>query len=558
MNVYTNYYGAGRDSGIGTRAQSPEIRDANLKKTLEELSALHALSAPDKENEALMYLLHKGGVSVLGLSYTEAPSSSGYNRAAPCGIQYLTRTSEIDFGGIGRTVNFVAFRKPESPQPAVLDTFPVSESGYMFHNNPDALAAVVDALVKVALSDDSKIALIALPQTKNSEYTVARYTISEALCLIPKQLREKISFFTGLPAGEDSSDIQSAYENALKNGANAVFCSFDCLKRLKGRNTFIEVDMERPAKAGAFAGLVASSGDPGTFLAKVEQALGGKTGYEELNFAAGKVARGDIVTVDMLKAQLKQEREKYAQLESKNEALIRQCDGAQAELEEAKKKISRLKGRSKSDGDVKKILLFSAIALIVGGLLGWLLTSALSSPAKDKNVSANFEPTPTESMEPTPTASIEPTSTANVEPMSTASTEPTLTDEPSPTPSIDGSIPSEKRTFVILTDLSEEQADKLLDTTGYAAEYRRLQLEGEEPYDLQAEIEKASGEHPESTIILLLNADKVYNNAESENVEKFCYREAEDGITDETGEKAFESFDDIARLLGIEKESAGD
>ena len=193
MKVFRNYYGASVDRGIGVQAQSAEIAQLNLDGILKELSSLHALESSEHDKEMLSYLVEKGGYSILGVSYTEQPKSSGYNRSAPCGLQYVVRTDELAEASteLGSLVNFVSFQKPDSASPVPLDCIPRNESGYTFHNSPSVIAPLIDGLVRVALSPEEEIMIIALPKGKNSEYASARYTIAELLCYLPVPLRMK-------------------------------------------------------------------------------------------------------------------------------------------------------------------------------------------------------------------------------------------------------------------------------------------------------------------------------------------------------------------------------
>ena len=143
MKIYTYYYGANRDNGIGIQALSKELNDDITRSTLDSLAGLHTLDGQDRDNGALMYLLKRDDKSILGLSYTEMPSSSGYNRAAPCSIQYVFDSDEMGFDQIGRIVNFAVFKKPDSPHPMPMKEIPVNESGYLFHNRPAVLADVI-------------------------------------------------------------------------------------------------------------------------------------------------------------------------------------------------------------------------------------------------------------------------------------------------------------------------------------------------------------------------------------------------------------------------------
>lgn len=234
MAVYSYYYGASVDRGISVQAQSKELEMLPIRAMLKDLAAMHALDSSDHSGEMLSYLLSSGGYSVLGTSYIESPKSSGYNRSAPCGLMYVASDEDMGAaaGRLGKIVNFVNFQKPASATPAAMESFPLNESGYSFHNGPAILMPLVDGLTRVALSSAKDVLLVALPRGKSSDYATARYTIAEALGYLPSWMRGNIRFFTGLPVAESETDALKGFDNAVKYGANVIFCPNEFFSRL--------------------------------------------------------------------------------------------------------------------------------------------------------------------------------------------------------------------------------------------------------------------------------------------------------------------------------------
>ncbi len=307
MAVYSYYYGASVERGINIQAQSKELETLPIRAVLKDLASMHALDSSDHSGEMLSYLLSSSGYSVLGTSYIESPKSSGYNRSAPCGLMYVA--SDDDMGAmaerLGRIVNFVNFQKPNTAAPAAKDGFPLNESGYSFHNGTAILMPLVDGLVRVALSSAKEVLLVALPRGKSSDYATARYTIAEALGYLPAWMRSNIRFFTGLPVAESETDALKGFDNAVKFGANVIFCPNEFFARLKSHRSCIALDMEHPsAQVNAFAKYIANAADVSASLTLVNSCLSGADSYDALNAAAQQVQRGEIMTMDVLQKQL--------------------------------------------------------------------------------------------------------------------------------------------------------------------------------------------------------------------------------------------------------------
>ena len=55
MVVYSYYYGAAANQGIGIKAESAELKDLKLHSTLTELSSMQALKASDNASDMLSY-----------------------------------------------------------------------------------------------------------------------------------------------------------------------------------------------------------------------------------------------------------------------------------------------------------------------------------------------------------------------------------------------------------------------------------------------------------------------------------------------------------------------
>ncbi len=318
MVVYSYYYGASAGQGIGIRAQSKQLESLPISSDLKDLSSLHALESSDHEGEMLSYMLHRDGYRILGLSYNESPKSSGYNRSAPCGLQYIVPEDQMESADqeMGKIINFVNFQKPSSASPAPLNAIPLNESGYYYHNSADVLAALVDGLLKVSLSTQKEVLLVALPKSKNSEYATARYAIAEAMNYLPAPLRRNIRFFTGLPVEEGGTDCLAGFDNALKYNANVIFCPGEYFERLKSYRSVTGLDMDRPnTQTGAYAAFVARSSNPSGAVSQVCDNLSGKVSYDSINKAAQKVQQGGAVTLETVRSALAQSENKCAELQ---------------------------------------------------------------------------------------------------------------------------------------------------------------------------------------------------------------------------------------------------
>ena len=400
MIVYSYYYGASAGRGIGTQAQSKELESLSLRSDLKDLSSLHALESSEHSGEMLSYMLTLGGYTILGLSYIESPKSSGYSRSAPCGLQYIIPEDSMEGTEIelGRIINFVNFQKPASAIPAPLESFPLNESGYSFHNSKAVLAPLVDGLVRVALSAQKEVLLVALPKGKGSDYASARYTISEALDYLPVQLRKNIHFFTGLPVAEGVSDALTGYDNAVKYGANVVFCPNEFYRQLIKQRTCIGMDMDRPGdEFGAFAAYITGVPDVSAALARVDGCMSGALTADNLSKAAIRAQRGDIETVETLREKLKVNEKETQDLKSKARALVKRVNNLEAENGKLRDELSVAEGGSVStrnaggrgssnrgggtrDGGgsvLKKILAIAAAALILAivGFLCWMISA---------------------------------------------------------------------------------------------------------------------------------------------------------------------------------------
>lgn len=298
MAVYSYYYGAVPSQGIGVQAQSRELQNLPCQPTLNELASMHALSSAEQSSDRLCFLLAADEYTILGMSYTAPPRDTGYNRSAPCSMQYIIPTDEFKTDYLGHIVNRVDFRKPSSATPALMNDFPLSESGASFHYSPAVFTPLVDALVKAALND--KLLLIVLPDETKSYYDSARWTIAMAIDRLPICLRSHIHFLTGLPVSEGVTDPRKGLENAFHYGANVLFCSSSHFRQLQSYygGEYLDMnhlDMNTSASAGAFAKLIANTNvnEISAFLdaveheREVEKALArGRLTYEGLNKAA--------------------------------------------------------------------------------------------------------------------------------------------------------------------------------------------------------------------------------------------------------------------------------
>ena len=410
MVVYSYYYGASAGKGIGVQAQSKELERLPLSADLKALSSLHALESSERNNEMLSYLLTRGEHLILGLSYLESPKNSGYNRSAPCGLQYVVpgnAASEVG-ANLGRIINFINFRKPETAAPAPMRAFPLNESGYYYHNSASVMAPLVDQLVKVALSSKRDVLLVALPRGKNSEYATARYTIAEALGYLPVSLRQKIRFFTGLPVEEGVSDPLAGFEKAIQFDANVVFCPNEYYRQLKNYRTCLGLDMDNPvpeAPIGEFASFITSAPDVSTGLLQVDTCLEGRLSYESLNRAAQRARRGEAMTIDKMNASLQESRQRYRTLEQQSQdhydQYLAQIEGMQRKIDNQNKQISNYRqrveelegaeyGRGRDGGRAADLL---AVLKVLGcALLLMLLTAAATWLASNYSHTGDFLP----------------------------------------------------------------------------------------------------------------------------------------------------------------------
>lgn len=346
MAVYSYYYGAAPNQGIGVQAQSREVQNLSCQPTLNELASMHALNGAEQNSDMLSFLLAADQYAIFGVSYTESPKSSGYNRSAPCSLQYIAPIRQVDdeADALGRIVNFINFQKPASAAPAALNAFPLNESGYSFHYSPAVLAAMVDGLVRVTLNPGRELLLIGLPRGKSNDYASARYAIAEAMNYLPIALRPNVHFFTGLPVPEGVTDPLAGLDNAIRFGANVVFCANEHFAQLQAYRKCIAVNMDAPARTNsAFANLIAIAVDVSYTLQQVENALP-RSGisYDALNTAAKEVQQGKLVTVEDMRA----ERD---QLYKENVALQEQMRKLDEALNKANGRIQYLESKAKAD-----------------------------------------------------------------------------------------------------------------------------------------------------------------------------------------------------------------
>ena len=327
MKIFSYYYGASVDRGIGLQAQSKELQDSRISSALKELSSLHALESGEHKDEMMAYWLHVENCLVLGLSYLESPRTSGYNRRAPLGLQYILAgwdTNERSHvqENLGRIINFVNFQKPSSPTPPPLDAFPLNDCGYYYHNKPEVLSALIEGLVQTACAPGKPL-LIALPKGKNSDYATARYTIAEALNCIPPQLRFNIFFFTGLPVGEGVLDPVTGFDNALKYKANVIFCAAEHFGQIRNQRSCIAVNMDQPQReCGAFAAYVGGALDPVKALDRVLQHHNGNEfTVESLNNASRMAREGKAKSRDELVAENNRLKDEIKDLNAKVKTL---------------------------------------------------------------------------------------------------------------------------------------------------------------------------------------------------------------------------------------------
>ena len=347
MKVYSFYYGANSEQGIGVKAQSPELERLPLASELKELASFHALESSEHSGEMLSFLLEREKYSILGVSYIESPKSSGYNRSAPCSIQYVASMQDLDGSApeLSKLINFVNFQKPSSSTPASLNHWPMNKSGYFYHNSPTLLAPLVDGITRVALSDKKETLLIGLPKGKNSEYAFARYTVAELMAYLPTALRSNIHFFTGLPVAE-TGDAVTGFDNAVKYGANVIFCPNEYYQKLTSSRVCIGVDMEAPGKNyGAFADYISQVPDVSDGLTTVDSLLGGRVTYDSLNKAGQQAKEGKVITMDSLRREIAQRDKQIIDFEKEIREYNKQIDNGNEAYHQLKQEFDKLQTR---------------------------------------------------------------------------------------------------------------------------------------------------------------------------------------------------------------------
>ena len=367
MKVYSYYYGASQARGIDVQAATPGIEKLSAYGAMRELASFTALSAQEREGEMLMYLLAKGDSLVLGLSYTEQPKSSGYNRNSPCGLIYACLENEYRDAGSdpGRLMSFASFKKPDSAQPAPLSAFPINDSGYLYHHAPGGLTALVQGMLQVALPSEDKVLLVAISPGKSTQYAAARYAAAEALSLLPRTLRRKISLFTGLPVSDGQGDALNGFDNALRLGANVIFCSPEQYQRLRGQRSFLGVDMDNAQctqPVGEFARLVAGSADGAEMLSECVSNVKGKLSLDSLNEAAANLVSGQVQPLEKIISELRGQCAKRGQrikeLERNNEEL-------EVQLERMEDRLDH-RYPERDESKTKKLLFLGLVVMLLG------------------------------------------------------------------------------------------------------------------------------------------------------------------------------------------------
>ena len=307
MAIYSYYSSTGPDGTLHQNVQSAELKTAGVIPEMNKLAGLRALMPAGQTGEMMSYLLERNGYSILGLSYTEKQNVSGNFRNMRCSLQFAAPPEELADAApeLGKIVNFISFQKPPASGPAPLSSWPLLDGGYYYHNSASVLPPLVDGLVRVAMSPADTVMLIGLPKEKKNGYAFARYTMAELFGYLPVPVRVNIRFFTGLPVESGAADPGAGFDNAIRYGANVIFCPHEFFAQLSQYRQCISVDMDQPgAVYGAFADYITRVPDVGLSLAVVDSRLSGQVTYESLNKAAQTVRDEGTFSIGELRRQL--------------------------------------------------------------------------------------------------------------------------------------------------------------------------------------------------------------------------------------------------------------
>ena len=307
MPIYSFYSVTDPHGAHHQIVQSAELNDLPVQPVLHELARLRALVPAGQPQEMMAYHLGQKGYSIIGLSFLDKQNVAGSFRKMNCSLQYIASYSDLisNSAKMGDIVNFINFQKPTSSSPESLGYWPMMESGYYYHNSVAVLAPLVDSLAKIAMSPDDKVMLIGLPKEKKNTYAFARYTMAEMLGYLPEPVRANIRFFIGLPVEEGVNDAKTGLDNAVKYGANVVFCPQEFYEQVCHTHQCISVNMDQPStKIGAFADFITHTSNVSGGLAMVDSVLGGRVTYESLNVAGQQVKEGKAITMDGLREEI--------------------------------------------------------------------------------------------------------------------------------------------------------------------------------------------------------------------------------------------------------------
>ena len=378
MAIYSFYSSVDPDGKQGQVIQSAELEQLPVLPLLHELATLQALTPAGPQEEMMSYLLYRDGCSVFGLSFSEKRTISGTNREVPCSLQYVTPEEEMVSASadLGKIVNFINFQKPPASSPAPLESWPMIDSGYTFHNSTAVLTPLVDGLARVATSPGDTVMLIGLPKGKKNAYAFARYTIAEMLEYLPEQARTRIRFFTGLPVAKNITDPGTGFDTAVRYGANVIFCPNEFFRQIRLYRKCISVDMDQPtAEIGNFADFITHAPSTSVSLAAISDLVSGNMTYESLNKAAIQVKEGRAATVDKLREEIsrkdQQIRKLGQQIEDGNRA-YQELRRAHTELEAQPREPSRTDAEAKTEAPglgkkiLKRILIWFALLFVLG------------------------------------------------------------------------------------------------------------------------------------------------------------------------------------------------
>lgn len=417
---YQHYYGAQPGRGIGVVSTAPYIEKKNLTERLRTLACLRAADEKDADNCGIMYFLQIQNHYVLGLSYVEAPASSGYDRHAPCGLQYVFADDELAnvAANLSQIAAFLPFTKHTSQS---VRNLPLRASGIRYQFDPAMCTALVEAALQVATEKKDHLLCIVPPKGIGSHYNTARLVLAQLFEYLPSEICLHLTFITSVPGtydgtiSADANGIPSQYPDILSpEHVKVVVCSQKQAAWLASHKKCMIVDMNQPAdktgiKPGEYARFMVEHNQYNflheTFERYIDdhqsmRALNESVARQKKDFSDRQQMKRNLdslneyrdkmeVYVGRLKSDEKRKNEHIAQLEHQIQVLQQppaeqQTDGnPKTAPQTAPAKAKDKSTRPHDDAKEKRlptqmwvgIALVCTAALALGLLLGWLIFS---------------------------------------------------------------------------------------------------------------------------------------------------------------------------------------